>query len=113
METWVSGQRAEFFIRNLGFQFHIPKDAEGFSKGIWICWSDPNIQVVSVLQHKQIVHCQVHMDDFFGYLSAIYGSPNAASRKELWDIIKNIGNSMHDKWLLMRDFNTFLHPDNK
>ena len=94
LETWVSGLKAEHIIRKLGFQFHIRQDAEGFSGGIWICWSDLNIQITSIEQHKQIIHCCVCMSGFRGYLSAVYGSPNSTSRKVLWEIIKNIGHNM-------------------
>ena len=77
-----------------------------------MCWSDPTIRVTSVLQHKQF-HCSVKMDGFSGILTAVYGSPNHTSRKDLWELLRCIASNMQNEWILLGDFNTFLHPENK
>lgn len=112
VETWVSGEKADVIIRNLGFRFNIRQGAEGFSGGIWICWSDPLVHIQVISQHKQMVHCRTKINDFDGYLTAVYGSPNSMARKELWDSIGDISGTLNDPWILIGDFNSFLHPEN-
>lgn len=53
------------------------------------------------------------MPKFKGYLNAVYGSPRACLRSDLWDNIRDISKGISDHWILIGDFNTFLHPDNK
>lgn len=109
----MSRERAEIITKKLGFQFNVRQEAEGFSGGIWIYWSDGSISIQVLHQNSQIVHCSMKMDGYEGYMNVVYGSPNASRRKDLWAYLHLIGKCMRDKWILMGDFNSFLHPLNK
>lgn len=83
METWVSGERADTIIKNLGFNFNVKQEAEGFSGGIWICWSNADIRIQVLQKTTQLIYCSVKMNGFEGSMTAVYGSPIASRRKEL------------------------------
>lgn len=43
LEPWASGDRATNIIGTLGFNFNIREEAAGYSRGIWVMWSNPHI----------------------------------------------------------------------
>lgn len=43
----------------------------------------------------------------------VYGSPSSAVHTELQDLLQDIGVGMEGQWLLIGDFNFFLHLSNK
>lgn len=81
VEPWISGAKVD--SRNLGFQYQIHEDPIGFSRGIWVLWSNPSITVSTLFQSRQLIHLDIKWNDFHGILSTIYESPNITTRKEL------------------------------
>ncbi|KAK8709256.1 hypothetical protein V6N13_060281 [Hibiscus sabdariffa] len=39
-ETWISGRQADVAINRFGFSNSFRVEAQGFSRGIWVLWSD-------------------------------------------------------------------------
>lgn len=50
LETWISGDDANSVIRCLSSLFFLKEEVVGFSRGIWILWSCPNISIVPIQQ---------------------------------------------------------------
>lgn len=83
-EPRCSGNRAISTIRKLGFRFHIISDARGYAGGIWILWNDGDLKLNVIRNHVQFIHVEVcpNMEHPW-VLTAIYGSPREAERREL------------------------------
>lgn len=112
INPWVSGDPADTVIRRLGFHYNIRSEAEGFSKGIWILWSSPQISLNIFCMTNQIVHVNIVSPFYSGAFSAMYGCPNSGSRLLLWDNIREISAGVTSNWLL-GDFKSILLPKDK
>lgn len=100
-------------MKQLGFNFFVREEANGFSSGIWILWKDPMFSVHILYQTPQIIHIKVIANSFSYFYSVMHGSTNAIVHKQLWSQIRGISNSISGKWVLSADFNSFLSPDQK
>lgn len=86
IEPWVSGTRANKIIRKLGFQYSIREEAVGFSRGIWILWSNPTLNILLIYKCRQLIHVSIFYNNTLCYFTALYGSHVPLIRSELWNI---------------------------
>lgn len=106
VEPRVSGTKANIIIEKLGFNHSHRVEAVGFSGGIWIGWKD-SIQIHIIRNHPQFIFLRVNNfipnNSFF--ISFVYGSPDRAKRKLLWEDLKSVNSNLSFPWLIMGDFN--------
>lgn len=87
------------------------------SKGgrILVIWLQ-NTYTVEVCQcTSQFIHAKVTHKGLRKsfYCTFVYASNSAGERAELWQHLKCIGDQMQNCWLLLGDFNTLLHEDER
>lgn len=112
VETRCSGPNAQKVIKQLGFKYQIVEEARGLSGGIWILWNDDLISLTVLSKHKQYIHCAVTGIGRRAWLfTAIYASPRATEREELWNDLIRIADSINMPWLIAGDFNDIKSPD--
>lgn len=84
LEPHISGIRADKVVKKLGFTYSHRVEAEGFSRGIWLLWTeDWNVDVLT--NHRQFIHAKVRYkrgDEFL--ITMVYGSPTPSIRNMLW-----------------------------
>ncbi|XP_072084360.1 uncharacterized protein [Arachis hypogaea] len=110
LETHISGVRGERVRNRLGLNGKFVVDARGQSGGIWCMW-DSNLWRVEILSHTfQFVHMKVEDKNANqGLLTAVYGSPNRAFRKSLWDDLRKLSRDVRMPWCAIGDFNVILY----
>lgn len=113
LEPKVSGLKAVKFIKTSGFHRSHRVEADNFSGGIWILWSN-GFNVDIVINHKQFVHFKVtNMIGVWSWVTAVYASPINVVRMQLWSELGKMSNYIKGPWLLGGDFNTILHDEEK
>ncbi|XP_027338158.1 uncharacterized protein LOC113852105 [Abrus precatorius] len=78
---------------------------------IWCLWDTNSWKVDVIISDVQFIHMKVqwHNDDPW-FLTAVYGNPQALSRRDLWYNLKNIAQSVsYQPWCLVGDFNATLN----
>ena len=106
MEPRISGNKADQVIRRLRYSNSHRIEAQGFSGGIWILWSD-RVRVKILHNHYQFIHTHIEFIDAPAafLFSAIYGNPQASLRRLLWQDISLLAPADNSPWLLAGDFN--------
>lgn len=109
LETWVTGRKAEEVIVKLGFHSSHRVEAKGFSGGIWI-GSKNTVRVNIIQSHPQFVFAQLNSDNYFQHplIVFVYGSPNPAKRRTLWEILEQTIPNRNIPWMAIGDFNALL-----
>lgn len=76
---------------------------------------DTSSWVVSIRKSdRQLVHMEVKWRNEDPWeLTAVYGSPQRAARESLWDILRDISNSVLGPWCAIGDFNAILKSSEK
>ncbi|GMI78226.1 hypothetical protein HRI_001491900 [Hibiscus trionum] len=109
VEPRISGSTADCVISSLGFLNSHRVEADGFSGGIWLAWSD-DISVDIISNHFQFIHCRVttkvNSNSFLATI--VYASPNATRRNALWHHLCDLASVIHSPWILFGDFNATL-----
>ncbi|KAK7410794.1 hypothetical protein VNO78_01889 [Psophocarpus tetragonolobus] len=69
----------------------------------------------SEMSNDHIIHSKVIPADGFSpwWLAAIDGPPRLSERSLLWQFVRSLSISITRSWLLMGDFNAYLHPSDK
>lgn len=81
------------------------------SGGIWILWDDPSIQIQSICQKQQFIHClMVGLGTKPWCFTAVYGNPREQERKHLWEDLWEISKNTSLPWMLAGDFNDIKDP---
>ncbi|KAL8141547.1 LOW QUALITY PROTEIN: hypothetical protein V2J09_014579 [Rumex salicifolius] len=87
VETHISDSRAEEVFHSIGFDGCRRMEAQGFAGGIWLFWRTAEVLVMPICLHPQHVTVEIKRRGEEPWIfSAIYGSPNVASRfcGEIW-----------------------------
>lgn len=114
VEPRISGAQADKVIKKIKYPRSHRVDAQGFSGGIWLLWTDA--VVVDILySHTQFIHALIHWPDQGDHLtfSAVYGSPNPSTREHLWTSLKALALTITTPWVLSGDFNATLLPSER
>lgn len=113
VETWVNGHNADNIVDKLGFKFAIREESIGFPGGIWILWSDSDISLTPISRSRQFIHMVISYNDFLRFFTAVYGSPQISTRKQLWKDLSSISSQITGAWASIGDFNAMMSPSNK
>ncbi|KAJ8447113.1 hypothetical protein Cgig2_022842 [Carnegiea gigantea] len=106
LETHVNGHRADDVCRKIGFRHHFHVQARGFCGGIWLLWTGEETHLRVLEAHDQFVTTEISVRGTRTWqFTAIYASPHATLREELWTKLEHHANSSRAPWLLAGDFN--------
>ncbi|KAJ4833138.1 hypothetical protein Tsubulata_006247 [Turnera subulata] len=108
LEPRISGKRADYVIKKLGFSNSHRVEARGFAGGIWLLWDESRVQVSILFNHPQFIHTRVSDLDHSFLFTAIYASPQECWRKFLWSNLAALASSISEPWILGGDFNAVL-----
>ncbi|KAL4302657.1 hypothetical protein GQ457_10G023960 [Hibiscus cannabinus] len=105
-EPRVSGSKADKFVQRHGFPRSFRVEARGFSGGIWLFWR-VHILLDIIAVSNQFIHCFCvdSRSDLSFFLTAVYASPDARIRKDLWPQLAALNLSEAVPWVLGGDFN--------
>ncbi|XP_050216415.1 uncharacterized protein LOC126667478 [Mercurialis annua] len=114
VEPRIAGIKADKVIKQSRFEFSHRVEARGFSGGIWILWNS-NVHVNVVLNHRQFIHSFITLGDKNETLwfTAVYGSPQSSTRRDLWRDLSLLDIGNNDPWLLAGDFNAILSSNDR
>ncbi|KAK7255931.1 hypothetical protein RIF29_29359 [Crotalaria pallida] len=113
-EPRCSGLKARITIKKLGFHNSMISEANGFSRGIWILWNNPDIKIQAMCIEQQILHVSIQENNFNPwFLSVVYASPRGEERGMLWNSILDIKHKITGDWLLLGDFNDIANDGEK
>ncbi|PON86465.1 Endonuclease/exonuclease/phosphatase [Trema orientale] len=109
-ELMISEERTRERMRQLHFFNICFVPAKGRSGGFCLCWRD-GVELEPHFMSKNIIAAVVYSDppNTPWSLSAIYGPPAAASRREFWHSIPGLLARTTPSKLLMGDFNSVMH----
>lgn len=112
-ETLTTVDVACKYITPFGFAHCAGSDVAGRSGGSILVWYDEiNIQVLDISPNW--IHVLLHLDSEKNVLlSFIYGHQNPQYRYVLWDFMKSVAAVNEIPWLLIRDINQILYPQDK
>ncbi|KAJ8434448.1 hypothetical protein Cgig2_025418 [Carnegiea gigantea] len=100
LETRISGEPADEVCNNIVLM------AQGLSGGIWMFWKAENITVNTITSHPQYITLEVAPNGEDGWLfTTVYGSPQEATREELWTLLETFATTHSKPWLVTGDFN--------
>ncbi|KAL8154246.1 hypothetical protein V2J09_012006 [Rumex salicifolius] len=106
VETHISGARADEVCRQIGFNGMRKMETSGFAEGIRLLWRMLVVSVLPLRLHPQHITVEIkRRGEVPWVLSAIYGSPNASTRLNLWCELEDFALSNNRSWILTGDFN--------
>ncbi|CAL1368519.1 unnamed protein product [Linum trigynum] len=112
-EPRISDDHARQVIAKIGFDGSLIADAVGFARGIWVLWRESNLEVTEITRWEQMIHMKCARRGGSGtsvLVSAVYGSPHALPRNELWAELRRLSGDISLPWLLTGNFNSILSP---
>lgn len=110
IEPKISGEIATKVCKKLKKIHWILSEADGFSSGVWVLWDEDDIQVSPRYIHHQFIHMSIVSGDQQRWeLTALYASPQASSRRQLWSALDQI--AVNGAWALIEDFNCVLRVE--
>ena len=102
--------RVSTFWRRLRFYPRALTEVTGHFSAVWVlCHDGLNVVVQDVFY--QVVTIKIGTSSNCWFLSGIYGSLIPSIREELWNYLCHIRQSIRGPWLLIRDFNEILLPN--
>ncbi|RYR64792.1 hypothetical protein Ahy_A03g010839 [Arachis hypogaea] len=109
LETHVSGPKAENIIKKLGFESWCISETNGFVGGIWCLWKKSHWEIEPMHIHNQFIHMKVcYLQASTWWLTVVYGSPQPANKRTLWESLKRLAPNISEPSCLGRDFNSIL-----
>ncbi|XP_060210363.1 uncharacterized protein LOC132637268 [Lycium barbarum] len=114
-ETRVKHNKSSKIQRLLGvdWQFldnynHAPNDR------IWIGWKPADV-VIEMFSSFQVIHCIVKdkLSSFSSYVTFVYGLHSLEARRPLWADLRQIYSKVIGPWIILGDFNSVLHADDR
>ncbi|XP_057444772.1 uncharacterized protein LOC130737018 [Lotus japonicus] len=114
-EPRVSATKLPMIMKTVGLDDCFVVEAEGFSGGIWIFWSKSWGSVEVLYSHRQLVHLRIKPNNGQPHflVTFVYGSPNVSLRDFLWRELRQLASHITEPWVVMGDFNTYLHASDK
>ncbi|XP_028792623.1 uncharacterized protein LOC114748407 [Neltuma alba] len=109
VEPRISGITADKVIRKIGYAYSHRVEANGFSGGIWLLWTDA-VEVEVITNHSQFIHSKItlksDLQSFF--FTAVYAHPNSHIRQRVWSDLTRTSYFNSAPLLLAGDFNATL-----
>lgn len=94
LETRVNSSCIHNFLAHTSFSGFLAAEADGFAGGIWVLWSNVNLNLnlELVSMDDQFVNMIVHGNGGPPWLlTAIYASPKLNFCSALWSYLENLG----------------------
>lgn len=113
VEPRISRSNADKVVRKLGFKRSHRIEANGFASGIWLFWNNDEIHIDILLNRKQLMYTRIQCGDGSMVFTAIYASPQRATRLTLWKDLRALTRSIREPWLLAGDFNDMISIEDK
>ncbi|KAL0439453.1 UNVERIFIED_CONTAM: hypothetical protein Slati_2428300 [Sesamum latifolium] len=124
LETWMKQVHPDFVflsetkcyarrVDKLRGRFGVGVDAVGKSGGLYLFWHQ---QCTVQLQSFSPSHIDVTVLNSYGddwRFTGLYGQPEAAKRKDTWDLLQKLSRKSMRLWLVAGDFNEILHQKEK
>ncbi|XP_019240851.1 PREDICTED: uncharacterized protein LOC109220841 [Nicotiana attenuata] len=114
LETRVKQQSAKEIQRKVGVDWKFTDNYTYAPNGrIWIGWKVANVKVIVLDCSDQMIHCCVtdNNSSFSSYITFVYGLHTIHDRASLWRSLRNI--QTNGPWLIIGDFNSVLHVDDR
>ncbi|XP_016178513.1 uncharacterized protein LOC107620951 [Arachis ipaensis] len=96
------------FWERLGYYLVGIVDAVGHKGGIWFLSANLKFSCKILWAMNQCVTLEIDGGGRRWICSAVYGSPQATNRVELWSHLLDIGLCIQDPWVVVGDFNDIL-----
>ncbi|WMV25905.1 hypothetical protein MTR67_019290 [Solanum verrucosum] len=80
---------------------------------LWILWDPNKVKFRVDVVHKQFIHGYVTTQSSGFYLTRVYGMHTIADRKHLWTGLTQVTNAVTEPLVIMGDFNSILHGDDR
>ncbi|XP_074277501.1 uncharacterized protein LOC141601134 [Silene latifolia] len=80
---------------------------------IWVMWRNQKYSITIIDMEAQFIHLKVRdlVTDMEFYVTYVYGFNKIEERLPLWDAL--IRNTVVEPWIVLGDFNNFMHCDEK
>ncbi|KAK5774942.1 hypothetical protein PVK06_042804 [Gossypium arboreum] len=90
------------------------KVSGGRARGIWMCWKS-SVTMEVIANHRQFVvfHVEILGVVCPFFLTFVYGSPQGAKRRALWEDLSIVANFINSPWVIMVDFNALISLEDK
>lgn len=112
VEPRISGSGADEVCKKLGKSHWIRSEANRFSGGIWLMWDEERIKIEPIEVQRCYIHASVKSTgDKRWYLTAVYASPRANERRDLWPKLDTPQSG--ERWLVIGDFNCVLKGEER
>lgn len=112
MEPRISGELADAVCWKIGKNYWVRSESEGFSGGIWVLWSEEDVEVKLRYAHASFLHFAVKSNGGKQWeFTAIYANPNATERKHIWGKLDEL--RIKAPWILIGDFNCVLKDEER
>lgn len=112
LEPWISSYTADRVCKRLGRTRWIQSEVAGFSYGVWISWDEEEVSLRLEVANKLFLHLGVKLVGRVEWeITAVYASPNLATRRHLWAKLDGI--FVKRLWVLLGVFNCVLHDEER
>ena len=109
METRLDKDGFENFYGNLPFQNKIIVKHPNPSEGLVLLWKNTvNLEVINCTSNYVLV-VVTKEDGFKWFLTCFYGWPEAQQKEKSWRLLEYLKTFVVGPWLVIGDFNAFLH----
>ncbi|XP_059310987.1 uncharacterized protein LOC132062428 [Lycium ferocissimum] len=93
---------------------HIDNYRHANNGRVWLIWDSTHFTVMTLRVEDQLIHCLVtNGDDITCRLTVIYGYNSIEQRKSLWGYLKDLVQGIDSPWLICRDFNALIYPQDR
>ncbi|TYG40891.1 hypothetical protein ES288_D12G130400v1 [Gossypium darwinii] len=112
-ETKMSANDFRRVQNNCRLQNGLAVNSEGRSGGLTLMWRDGmNVSIQNFSKHH--IDSKVRLDDNKTIrVTGFYGHANPNFRRSSWDILRRVGESVREEWVVGGDFNAILNDAEK
>ncbi|KAK8335247.1 hypothetical protein V6Z12_A09G041200, partial [Gossypium hirsutum] len=112
-ETKMSANDFRRVQNNCRLQNGLAVNSEGWSGGLALMWRDGmNVSIQNFSKHH--IDSKVRLDDNKTIrVTGFYGHANPNFRRSSWDILRRVGESVREEWVVGGDFNAILNDAKK
>ncbi|XP_060210370.1 uncharacterized protein LOC132637275 [Lycium barbarum] len=115
-ETRVKQNKSSKIQKLLGVDWQFLDNYNHAPNGrIWIGWKPSNVDVIEMFSSFQVIHSIVKdkLSSFSSYVTFVYRLHSLEARRPLWADLRQIYSKVIGPWIILGDFNSVLHADNR
>ncbi|KAL2940278.1 Blood vessel epicardial substance, partial [Bienertia sinuspersici] len=116
IETRVKMAKSSKLAAKLGRPWQWINNYNCSNKGrLWLVWKVHDVDVDVLVIHEQFIHVKVHsIHNGYVFLATfVYGLHSVEDRRPLWKGLKHLASGICLPWLILGDFNSLLHIDDR